>query len=108
MRGAAVFCLALAACGPALPPEPSVQLAPDAQGIEIRPTGLRIDFGRSPGGVETTLDRELGPHQDMGLQGCPTQIAEQMRWADLILAFTDERFVGWRQGDAAQGLVCNS
>lgn len=108
MRVYAVLCLLLAGCAPALAPEPSVHLIPDAQGLEIRPTGLRIDFGRSPSGVETTLDRELGAHQHMGLTGCPIQIADQMRWADLILTFTDERFVGWRQGDAVQGLVCDS
>lgn len=99
----------LAACTPA-PPAPSVTFHPDAGGLEVRPSGLRVDFGRAPSGVIPALDRSLGAHRSVALGTCPHGIVQQLAWrgpvGDLVLTFTDHRFVGWRQGAAHAGQVC--
>ncbi|MCP5039209.1 MAG: hypothetical protein GY945_16570 [Rhodobacteraceae bacterium] len=76
--------------------------------MAVFPSGLRMDFGRAPGGVIAVLDRELGVHEVLGLSGCPAQIEMRLRWNDLVLTFTDERFAGWRETDASRGLVCRA
>ncbi|MCI2400025.1 hypothetical protein [Aliiroseovarius subalbicans] len=105
-RAAPAFCLLLAACTSATPPAPSVQFIPDASGLAVEPSGLRIDFGRSPDGVEAALDRVLGPHDHLALEPCPAQIMDRSGWGDLELTFTAERFVGWKTADGQHGVVC--
>ncbi len=97
--------LALAACT-SEPTTPSVTFHPDPGGLEVRPAGLRVDFGRAPSGVVPVLDRSLGAHRTVALGTCPQGIVRQLAWGDLVLTFTDHRFVGWRQGDAHAGQVC--
>jgi len=94
--------------GLALPPvaRAGVDLVPDAAGLGLRGSTLRIDFGRSPSGVIATLDRSQGRGRALGLAGCPGDIAQQRAWGGLILSFTDERFVGWRDGTGAAGTTC--
>jgi len=104
IRRAAVL-LALAACTPE-PPAPSVTFHPDEGGLEVRPSGLRVDFGRAPSGVIPVLDRSLGAHRTVAQGACPPGIVQQLAWGDLVLTFTDHRFVGWRQGAAHAGQVC--
>ena len=101
----AVVLLALAACTPE-PPAPTVTFHPDPGGLEVRPSGLRVDFGRAPSGVIPVLDRSLGAHRTVAMGACPQGIVQQLAWGDLVLTFTDHRFVGWRQGTARAGLVC--
>lgn len=104
--------LALGACTaePPAPPGSAVTFHPDPGGLEVRPTGLRVDFGRAPAGVIAALDRELGPHRALGREldraSCPAEVVQQLRWGDLVLSFSEHRFIGWRQGDAWAGLVC--
>lgn len=82
------------------------EFVPDAQGLAVLPVNQRVDFGRSPKGVIPTLTRELGRPAVLPLIGCPAGITQRLRWADLELSFTPERFVGWKQGAEQQGRVC--
>ncbi len=98
----------LAACASptTTPRAPQISLTPDANGLAVAPSGLRIDFGRSPKGVVPSLDRTLGRHTALPLTGCPADIRQNLRWGDLILTFTKERFVGWRQQGQSAGRTC--
>jgi hypothetical protein len=106
--------LALAGCagapGPLAPANVpgGARFLPDARGLGVDGTGLRIDFGRSPAGVIAALDRELGPGRALGLDGCGAGINRQMAWGDLVLTFTNERFAGWRQAGRSAGEVCGA
>ena len=106
-RALAMFAV-LAACQMAAPPpRPSkITLVPDDGGLLVLPQGQRIDFGRSPSGVIPVLDRELGAHQPLLLEGCPSGVIARHQWGALVLAFTRERFVGWQSGDRSSGLTC--
>lgn len=88
------------------PGAPSVTLQPDCEGLAVLPTEQRIDFGRFPAGVIAALDRELGPHRGLELSGCPAGVVAQLGWGGLVLSFSDERFVGWRENGAQSGRVC--
>ena len=112
-RRAVVFALLLASCGGANVDAVTGPVArvgavfvPDAGGLGIEGSSERIDFGRSPGGVLGALDRELGPGKPLPLDDCPGDIAYQVAFGDLVLTFTDERFVGWRGPSGTAGLVC--
>ena len=83
-----------------------VAFVPDTQGLAVQPSAQRVDFGRSPKGVIPALTRELGHPSVLSLAGCPTDIASRLRWEDLELTFTSERFVGWKQADNQRGRVC--
>ncbi|HGG05475.1 MAG TPA: hypothetical protein ENK28_08445 [Aliiroseovarius sp.] len=100
--------LFLTACAQATPEpvRPDIQLIPDAGGLAVAPSGLRIDFGRSPRGVVPVLDKALGAHQVLSLGGCPDGVTQNVAWGDITLTFSRERFVGWRQGSRSQGQVC--
>ncbi len=103
MKSAPLALLVLTACSGGLPVEPSgVRFTPDAGGLAVYGTDLRIDFGRAPEGVIAALDRELGRGRDM--PGC-AGLAERA-WGGLTLNFTDERFVGWQEGGASAGRTC--
>ncbi len=91
-----------------VPPNPSPGLVPDRNGLAVVGTGLRIDFDRAPAGVIAALDRLRGAHRPLPLETCPAGILRQYQWGDLILTFTDERFVGWRQAGASAGLICGA
>lgn len=82
------------------------RFVPDAQGLAVLPSAQRVDFGRSPKGVIPVLTRELGRPSVLPLAGCPAGITSRMRWGDLELTFTSERFVGWKQGGNQQGRIC--
>ena len=47
-----------------------------------------------------------GAGRVLAASGCPAAVQRQVAWDDLVLTFTEERFVGWRRGDAAAGQVC--
>ena len=87
-------------------PRQAVSFAPDAQGLAVLPSNQRVDFGRSPKGVIPTLTRELGRPTAIPLTGCPSDITERLRWEELELSFTSERFVGWKRGSDQRGRVC--
>ncbi len=99
---------AMTACANAPAPVAGVQFLPDQQGLAVVPGGLRVDFGRAPSGVVAALDRELGPGRALSVAGCPTGVAQQRAWGDLVLTFTGEEFVGWRSGATHAGTVCAS
>lgn len=84
----------------------AVAVRPDAAGLQVDPVNKRIDFGRSPKGVVPAMDRELGRHAVLPLDGCPAGVVQQLQWDDLVLTFTRERFVGWRDANGRQGQTC--
>ncbi|NDW54331.1 hypothetical protein [Aliiroseovarius sp. PrR006] len=102
--------LLLSACvqpgAPVRQPQQTVTIAPDAQGLAVLPSNQRVDFGRSSKGVIPALTRELGRPNALPLTGCPTDITHRLRWAELELSFTPERFVGWKRGTEQRGRVC--
>ncbi len=106
MKRAAIL-LFLAGCA-ALPQTASNprQFVPDGDGLAVLPDAMRVDFGRAPSGVILALTRERGAPRDLGLANCPGGIVQQLAWGDLTLTFTDERFVGWKQGEGSAGTVC--
>ncbi len=83
-----------------------IELVPDTGGLAIAGSALRFDFARSPEGMIAALERAVGRPEILGLTGCGPEIRQQIAWADLVLTFTDERFVGWRQGEARAGQTC--
>ncbi len=104
-----VLCVfSMTACAPTRTPDPDVTFQPDRNGLSVRPGSQRIDFGRAPSGVVAVLDRELGPGRAMPVAGCPAGVIMQRAWGDMVLTFTDERFVGWRQGQTHAGRICAS
>lgn len=101
----------LSGCGGVTPPGQAgagtgAQFSPDPGGLAVVGSDQRIDFGRAPSGVIAVLDRELGRGKALGVAGCPANIVDQRAWSGLILAFTAERFVGWRQGAVQAGTAC--
>ena len=110
MRATALgLALALSACTNDLTPsEPPPRLLPDADGLAVTGTGLRIDFGRSPAGVIPLLDKILGPHRPLPLRNCPPGVTQNLQWSDLALTFTAERFVGWQENGRSAGQGCPS
>lgn len=107
MRVAAIaVVLSLTACVTSKPPRSAVVVQPDMAGLQINPVNKRIDFGRSPKGVVPVLDRELGGHEPLSLAGCPSGVVQQLRWDDLVLTFTGERFVGWKSQQGQSGATC--
>lgn len=104
--GAVVMMVGLTACVAPAPTRSAVAIHPDASGLQVDPVNKRIDFGRSPKGVVPALDRELGRHEVLPLSGCPASIAQQLQWNDLILTFSRERFLGWRDATGRQGQTC--
>jgi hypothetical protein len=101
--------LLLAACSAGLPvpaPHTGVRFVGDAQGLAVPEAAKRIDFGRSPKGVIPIMDREMGQGRALSLAGCPAGVVRQQAWGELVLSFTAERFVGWRNGSAAAGQTC--
>lgn len=88
-------------------PRPGAAFVPDANGLAVVGSPQRIDFGRAPSGVITVLNREVGPGRDLGVSTCPTGIVTQRAWRGLVLSFTDERFVGWRNADGSAGQTCS-
>jgi len=102
----ALCLLALAGC--AAPPagRPSVTFLPDAQGLAVADSGLRIDFGRAPSGVIPVVTREMGQPRTLSLDTCPPDIVQHLRWGDLELTFEAEAFVGWRSPVGQAGRTC--
>ncbi|MEC7761076.1 MAG: hypothetical protein VX874_04080 [Pseudomonadota bacterium] len=112
MRAAlAVTLLVLAGCGATTtggmaPARQGVSFTPDATGLSVDGTGQRMDFGRSPRGMIPVLERELGSVRELPLAGCPAGVVQQLDWDGLILTFTPERFVGWKQAGQSAGQSC--
>ncbi|MGH1369902.1 MAG: hypothetical protein ACRBCL_14925 [Maritimibacter sp.] len=103
--------LVLAGCGatgamekPA--PRQGVTFTPDAQGLGIENSAMRVDFGRSPKGVIPVMTREMGEGKTLALTGCPVGVVQQIEWDGLTLSFTSERFVGWKSATARAGQSC--
>jgi hypothetical protein len=101
-----MVCLVLAGCMETPRAVTHIALHGDEAGLAVEPDGRRIDFGRAPSGVIAPLDRELGPHREMGLGNCPEGVVKQLAWGSLVLSFSVERFVGWRDASGQAGRVC--
>ena len=108
-RFAAFLLLAACSTGAAAPsqaPRTGAQFAPDSTGLAVVGSSLRVDFGRSPAGVIPLVERELGPGRALDVADCPAGVTHQIAWGDLVLTFTGERFVGWRNAGASAGQTC--
>ncbi|WP_282181997.1 hypothetical protein [Aliiroseovarius marinus] len=106
LMGLALLSACVQPSGPTPASRQAVSFVPDAQGLAVLPSNQRVDFGRSPKGVIPALTRELGRPTTLPLTGCPTGITQRLRWAELELSFTAERFVGWKRGADQRGRVC--
>ncbi|GGD21209.1 hypothetical protein GCM10011358_02090 [Sinisalibacter lacisalsi] len=113
-RSVCILALGLAGCtgGEAVladkPPRTGVTFSPDQGGLAVDDSPLRVDFGRAPEGVIAALDRELGPGRALTLDGCGAGISRQVAWGDLVLTFSENRFVGWRQAARSAGQICGA
>ena len=106
LRAAVLGLLVLAGCTATQAARDPAVFLPDARGLGVAGSPLRVDFGRAPEGVIPTLTRELGPPRRLSLDGCPAGIADRLRWKTLELTFTAESFVGWRDAAGQGGEVC--
>ncbi len=98
--------LTLAACATGTGRADRITVIPDLKGLAIVGSQQRIDFGRAPEGVIAALNRSYRRAKARPLEGCPADIRQQIAWGELILTFTDEAFVGWRQGNSYAGQIC--
>jgi hypothetical protein len=103
--------LALPACAPAPVPEAGLQAAyaPDAEGIGLPGSPLRIDFGRSEAGVIAAFSR-LEKRDPSAIRVCSGGIRAVTWRGGVTLYFRDGAFLGWsRSSDGASaGLVCEA
>ncbi len=101
---AAVLCLSACAAAPVAPPPPA--FAPDAQGIALIGSPLRIDFGRSQDGVIAAVTR-LEARSPSAATACPGG-GSAVRWpSGLALHFRGGAFLGWAQADGSSaGIGC--
>jgi len=106
-RAAVLGLLVLAGCTATQAARDPAVFLPDARGLGVAGSELRVDFGRATEGVIPTLTRELGPPRRLSLDGCPAGIADRLRWNGLELTFTAESFVGWRDAAGQGGEVCS-
>lgn len=107
MRGGAVaLVLAFSACAAAPEAERPPSFTPDADGIAIVGSPLRIDFGRAELGAVAAVSRLEGeaPRQTV-LCGDGVRA---VRWASgLSLHFREGAFLGWSVADGtAAGIGC--
>lgn len=100
--------LILSACAGGPSRQDRITLAPDLKGLGIVGSAQRIDFGRAPEGVIAALNSSYRRSKVLDLAGCPADIRQQIAWGDLILTFSDEAFVGWREGNTFAGTVCTA
>ena len=98
--------LLLAACAPGPAPVTQPAHVPDAEGIALVGSPLRIDFGRSQAGVVSAVTRLEG-RGPAGTGTCPGG-AVAVRWpSGLSLHFRDGAFLGWAGADGtAAGIGC--
>jgi hypothetical protein len=81
---------------------------PDAAGIALAGSPLRIDFGRAEAGTVAAMTRLEG--------GAPSAVADcgggvrSLRWpGGLALVFQGGAFLGWSQPDGSSaGLACGA
>jgi len=105
-RAAVLGLLVLAGCAATPAARHGSVFLPDARGLGVAGSQLRVDFGRAPQGVIPAVTRELGRPERLSLDGCPAGIADRLRWKTLELTFTAESFVGWRDAAGQGGEVC--
>jgi hypothetical protein len=105
-RAALGLALAVAACAPTTEAARPPGFAPDAAGIAIAGSPLRIDFGRAQAGTIAAVTRleGRGPAATTACPGGTTAV----RWASgLTLHFRGGAFLGWARPDGtAAGIGC--
>jgi hypothetical protein len=114
-RAALAAALGLAACAaPQSAPRP-VGYVPDAEGIQIEGSVLRIDFGRSEAGVIAAMTRLEGKRpRKVGVRTtCPTGPMRAVSWdGGPTLFFANGAFHGWSSASDGQvvtgGVACGA
>ena len=95
--------LLLAACGAAATaPEPAPgRLIPDAGGLGIEGSALRVDFGRAEAGAVAAVAKLLGapPTGRETRTDCSTGTARVVRFRGIDLIFAGGGFRGWASND---------
>lgn len=108
MRLAALAPLALLGCvaAPAPVTGPARVHTPDAAGIAVDGTALRVDFGRAEAGAVAAVSRLQG-RGPQGAAPCPGGAARAVAWEGLTLYMQGGAFVGWSRPDGSSaGLTC--
>jgi hypothetical protein len=106
IRPALAAALLLSACAAAPVAPPSPEHVPDADGIALVGSPLRIDFGRTEAGVIAAVTRLEG-RGPAATAPCADGAAA-VRWPDgLALHFRDGAFLGWARPDGTSaGIAC--
>jgi len=98
--------LVLSACAATPQAERPAGFVPDADGIALVGSPLRIDFGRARAGAISAVTRleGQGPLATTDCAGGTTSV----RWASgLTLHFRDGAFLGWARADGTSaGIAC--
>ena len=101
--------LALSACAAAPEKESVAAYSPDAAGIGLPGSALRIDFGRAEAGVVAAVSRLEG-RDPAGVVACPGD-QRAVTWpGGMTLYFRERAFRGWSRSDdgASAGLTCGA
>lgn len=105
-RLAVALALALAACTPTAEVARPPAYTPDANGIALVGSPLRIDFGRAQAGTIAAVTR-LDGRGPSATTACASGVTA-VRWpSGLTLHFQRGAFLGWSGADGTSaGLVC--
>jgi hypothetical protein len=103
---AVALAFALSACAAAPEAERAPAFAPDADGIALVGSPLRIDFGRAQAGAISAVTRLEG-RGPAGTTACAGGVSAA-RWdSGLALHFRDGAFLGWSRPDGTSaGIAC--
>ncbi len=98
---------ALASCAGPDANLPAYDYSPDAGGIALVGSPLRIDFGRTEAGAIAAMSRLAGS-DPIDTRSCAGGRARSVTWRDgLSMVFEDRAFLGWATGDGrSAGLTC--
>lgn len=85
---------------------PAQGYTPDAAGIAVDGTDLRVDFGRAEAGAIAAVSGLLG-RAPLAMRDCPGSSARAVEWDGLTLYFRGGAFLGWSRLDgSAAGIFC--
>lgn len=100
---------ALASCAGPGKDRPSYDYSPDAGGIAIEASPLRIDFGRAEAGAIAAMSRLLGS-DPIESRPCASGRVRSVTWRNgFTMVFEGGAFLGWATGDVrSAGLTCET
>jgi hypothetical protein len=79
---------------------------PDAAGIAVDGTGLRVDFGRTEAGGIAAVSRSAGS-RPAAISACPDGATRAVEWESLTLYVRGGAFLGWSRPDGSgAGITC--